>query len=334
MPRASKPFAESLRASDARLLFWGTPAFAVPALHALVRAGFRPRAVITQPDRPVGRSPSPIPPPIKQEAQTMGIAMLQPISLRDQGFLDELRAQQPDIFIVCAYGKILPGSVLALPRRGALNVHPSLLPRHRGAAPIQQAILDGDAETGVTIYRMDRQMDHGPTVAQERVPLSGTEIAPQLSSALARLGADLLTRTLPAYLAGSLSPIPQDERAATVTQPLTRDAGRIDWTSDARRIERMLRAYTPWPGAWTVWNGKRIKILAAAVREHRPAAHLPGTVFQKSGAMCIACGQDVLELQKLQLEGGLPMDVLSFLRGHPDFLGAKLSEGRRHFSVA
>lgn len=324
-----------------RVVFMGTPDFAVPALRALLQnaapghvwhAGLDVVGVMTQPDKPAGRGRQLVPSPVKQFAQEHGIPVVQPHSLRQPEAREQLIALAPDLIIVAAFGQILPAAVLGLPRFGSLNVHASLLPRHRGAAPIAGAILAGDEQTGISIMLMDEGLDTGPVLAQATMPIAASENAGQLFERLAELGAQTLINTLPLWLAGGLTPQPQDEHAATLTRPLTKEQGRLDWTQSAERLARQVRALTPWPGAWTTWEGRQLKILAAhpvpMTAETPPSPLLPGHTFvtDESGAprLCVATGEEALALDVIQLEGRRALPAADVLRGHPALAGALL----------
>ena len=313
------------------ILFFGTPEFALPALEALIKNGYRIAAAITRPDERVGRKQILTPPPIKVAAERYNIPVFQPERLDARDFVSG-KIPRADLFIVAAYGKIIPVDILKLPRLGAINIHPSLLPRWRGPSPIQAAILHGDIQTGVTIMQMDAQMDHGPAIAASSFPLPapGKITYPELHDRLAKLGAELLIKTLSRWITGGIIPVPQDESQATYCKLLTKDGGRIDWTKPADQIERMVRAYRPWPGSWTVWKSKsgprRIRIEEAdAIDDAPPAGGAAGMVWQNElHPLLIKSGRGSLAVKKLRLEGKSPTDAASFLRGHPALLGAIL----------
>ncbi len=300
-----------------RLIFLGSPAFAVPPLEALVAAGHTVAAVITQPDRPAGRDRRLTPPPVKLAAQRLGLPVLQPSTLRDPAVVAQLADLRPEVGIVAAYGEILRKQVLAIPPLGYLNVHPSLLPRHRGPTPVAGAILAGDHETGVSIMLLDQGMDSGPVLARSVVPLPPDARAGPLTDALFRLGARLLVESLAAYAAGTLTPQPQDHSRATVTRLLKKEDGQIDWSLPAVQIERMTRAYDPWPGAYTHWRGQPLRILSAAVRPDPAQEAAPGTLLGRGsqGGPLVATGQGALELLELQPAGKRPMPGADWLNG-------------------
>lgn len=319
-----------------RVLFMGTPDFAVPSLRALVEqaapgrvwpTGLAVVGVVTRPDKPAGRGRQMVFTPVKQYALERGIAVHQPGPLRRPEAHDLLRALAPDIIVVAAFGQILPPETLALPTYGCLNVHASLLPRHRGAAPINAAILAGDAETGVTIMRMDAGLDTGPMLARRTLAIGPEDTAGVLFDRLATLGAEALLDTLPGWLAGTLQPEPQNDALATLTRPLRKDEGRLDWAQSAAYLARQVRAFTPWPGAWSTWDGQQIKVHRARPIETVAAMpeRAPGTCFlAEGGALWCACGQGALELDVIQLQGRRALPAAEVIRGHPALASALL----------
>jgi methionyl-tRNA formyltransferase len=322
-----------------RVIFMGTPEFAVPPLRALALhaepgdlwpAGLALAGVVTRPDKTAGRGRQAVHSPVKRVAQDLGIAVLQPGSLRRTEAFEQVRALAPDLIVVAAFGQLLPPSVLALPRFGCLNIHASLLPRHRGAAPINAAIFEGDAETGVTLMLMEEGLDTGPMIAKAATPIRAEETAGDLFDRLATLGGTLLIETLPRWLRGEITPEPQDESRATLTRPLTKEDGRLDWTGDAARLARQVRAFTPWPGAYTTWEGKQLKVLRAhEVAEVSGGAGEPGRCYlskDEGGArlLCCVCGSGSLALDVIQLEGRRALAADESLRGHPALATARL----------
>jgi len=311
-----------------RLVFMGSPRFAVPALRALAEQ-FNIVAVVTQPDRPAGRGRRLSEPPVKVAARELGLHVWQPDNLRGPETTRRLGSLEPDCVVVAAYGEILRPEVLALAPRGFINVHASLLPRHRGASPIAAAILAGDDETGVTIMLLDEGMDTGPILAQERMPIREDDTRGSLEEKLACLGADLLARTLPQWLAGAIEPVEQDHTCATTTRPLSRSDGRIDWERPAAYIERQCRAMDPWPGAFTGWQGRLLKIWRGRVVP-REAKEEPGTVVSLEGpsvggpGIAVATGEGLLQLLLVQPEGRPRMTAEQFARGRSHFVGSKL----------
>jgi len=302
----------------------GSPAFAVPTLEALARE-HDILAVFTQPDKPAGRGRQSASVPVKRRAERHNLPIHQPASLRKEPeTVDRLRALAPDAVVVAAYGLILPQTVLDIPPHGCLNVHASLLPKYRGAAPIPAAILNGDAETGITIIRMDAGVDTGPTFAQAREPIRPDDTTLTLGARLADLGARLMVETLPRILRGELKPIEQDHARATLSPKIEKDDGRVDWSKPAVAIDRMARAYTPWPGAFTHWNGARLKIVRAAVGAPAHPGR-PGLVVEMgNGSIGVVTGEGVLELHEVQLAGKRAMPMEAFARGQAQFVGAVL----------
>ena len=296
-------------------MFFGTPEFAVPALERLLDGAGEVLFVVTQPDRPAGRSGEPVPSAVARAARARGIPVVKPDGLRENAaFLDRLRAAAPDVAVVVAYGRILPSSILELPRLGCVNVHASLLPRHRGASPIQAAILAGDSETGVATMRIVEQLDAGPLYLERRVAIGAREDAGFLSARLAESGAELLAETLAGLEAGTVSPRPQ-EGTPTYCRMIRREDGEADWNLPAEDLERRLRAFTPWPGLFTFSDGERIKILEADVG---PPARTgdPGTLRQEGGELLAwAGGGTSLVLRRLQREGRNPVTGPQFAAG-------------------
>jgi len=285
-----------------RVIFAGTPGFALVSLEALVAAGIVPVAVLTQPDRPAGRGRKPRPSPVRAYAEEQGIAVLQPATLRDSVVVAGLAALEPDIMVVAAYGLLLPQAVLDIPVAGCLNVHASLLPRWRGAAPIQAAILAGDAATGVCLMAMQAGLDCGGVYARAAITIGEHETAGELHDRLAHLGAELLVRHLPAIVAGEINAEPQDESLATYAPKLKSADAAMDWRLAAAELERQVRAYNPAPGAHFVLDGLRIKCWQAM---HTPAAAAPpGTVIAADAdGIVVACGEGALRLTSLQRPG-------------------------------
>jgi len=306
----------------AKIVFMGTPEFAVPTLQALAQ-GHTVVGVVTQPDRPAGRGQRVVESPVKQFARQAGLPIIQPQRLREPEALAQLTAWAPEIIIVAAFGQILKPAVLDLPPHGCVNVHASLLPRHRGAAPIPAAILSGNVETGVTIMRMDVGLDTGPILAQRAEPIHPDDTSLTLSERLSHLGAHLLLEVLPDYLAGKLAAQPQDEAQATYAPQLKKEDGHLDFTQSAADLERRVRAFTPWPGAFAVWQNQPIKILRAARVES--VSGEPGEVLQTSQGPAVGCGSGGLLLVEVQPAGKKPMPAADFARGARGFVGARLS---------
>jgi methionyl-tRNA formyltransferase len=297
-----------------RAVFFGTPDFAVPSFERLSKIAEVP-LVITQPDRPVGRRSAPKPSPVSEAAEAFGIPVAKPVRLKDNAvFLSALQAANPDVAVVVAYGRILPSSVLDLPRLGAVNVHASLLPRHRGASPVQAAILAGDSETGVATMKIVEELDAGPVYRMRRTRISPDESAGALSARLAGMGADLLAETLEGLEAGALEAEPQ-EGEPTYCRPIRREDGEADWTLPGEDLVRRLRAFTPWPGLFTFLGSERIKILSAAAGR-TGLRGTPGDLREEDGgAVVLAGGGSSLSVRELQREGKKPVTGVQFLAG-------------------
>jgi methionyl-tRNA formyltransferase len=309
----------------ARVVFMGTPEFAIPSLEALC-GQHDVVLVITQPDRRQGRGRELRPPPVKEVALKRGLPVWQPTTLRTPGAVETLSQVGADVYVTAAIGLFLPPDVLALPPHGCLNVHASLLPRWRGAAPVSAAILYGDEETGVTLMQTDEGLDTGPIVAQVRCPIRADDTAETLARRLARMGADLLIETLPRWLSGQIRPRPQPEEAVTYSLRLKRQDGHVDWHQSAAHIERMVRAYTPWPGTFTFYDGQRLKILRGHTLSDWQGAETPGEVLrQPDDGIAVATGEGALALDQVQLAGSRAMPVDALARGHRDFIGSILS---------
>ncbi|MFZ5791537.1 MAG: methionyl-tRNA formyltransferase [Pseudomonadota bacterium] len=305
--------------SRLRLAFMGTPDFACPALEALIAAGHEIAAVYCQPPRPAGRGQRPQASPVQRLAERRGLPLRMPTGLKDEAEQAAFRALGLDAAVVVAYGLILPKAVLEAPRLGCLNIHASLLPRWRGAAPIQRAILAGDAETGITIMQMDPGLDTGPILMQEAVPIGIADTAADLHDRLAALGARMIVATLAGLSAGKLVARPQPADGATYAAKLDRTEARIDWREPATLIERRLRAFTPWPGLWFEARGERLRLVGAHVLAGAPAAgSAPGTVLapRDGAAFAVACGEGTaLALDSLQRAGRGALPAADFLRG-------------------
>ncbi len=305
----------------AQIVFMGTPDFAVPILERLI-AHHEVIGVVTQPDRPAGRSQRIQTSPVKQLAQRAGIPVLQPEKIRAPAALADLRRWSPDVYVVAAFGQILPQAVLDIPPFGAINVHASLLPRWRGAAPIQAAIRAGDTHTGITIMLMDAGLDTGPILSQRALPIAPDETGQSLHDKLARLGADLLVETLPGYLAGDVLPTPQPADGVTLAPSIRKEEGSIRWSEDAQTIERLVRAFTPWPGTYTFWNGQQLKILKGAAGDGQAQ---PGLVVNTGGTVAIGTGNGLFYPLEVQLAGRRALHIQDFVRGQPRLVGAILT---------
>jgi methionyl-tRNA formyltransferase len=309
-----------------RLVFMGTPAFAVPVLAGLDGLiGCEVTGVYTPPDRPAGRGRRAQSSPVKEFALEHGLPVHQPASLRSAEAQSELAALEPDAIIVAAYGKLLPPPVLELAPLGCLNIHPSLLPRHRGPSPVATAILEGDQVTGVTLMLLDQGMDTGPLIAQTEYALKGDETADRLTEILFGLGGKLLHESLPRWRSGELRAVPQDDSLATVTRKLERADGLADWNLTAAELERWARAFTPWPGLFTNWNDSVFKLVEVTVLPNQSGTGEIGEVV-KTGepAAAVVTRHGLLGLKTVQLEGRRAVAVSDFLRGAPGFIGARL----------
>jgi len=309
-----------------KIIFLGTPQFGAIVLEKLIKADFKPALVFTMPDEPVGRKQILTPPPVKIIAEKYGINYLQ--TKKVQQFKSEIEKINPDLIISAAFGQIFPKEILDMPKSGGLNVHPSLLPKHRGSSPIQGAILKGDKETGVAIILMDEQLDHGPIVAESQHIGTDNLYFKELTIKLAEIGGDLLVKTIPLWLEGKIKPKPQDDSKATFIDKIKKEEGRIDWNKSAEEIERQIRAFTPWPASFTFWQKSdkliQVKILKARVlksESNNPAARALAVSSKEIG---IQCGKDILVVEKLQLEGGKELSSEEFLRGHPGFINQTL----------
>ena len=308
-----------------RLVFCGTPAYAVPTLLALVAAGHEVALAISQPDKPVGREGLVAPTPVKAAAAVLGIAVLQPATLkRNEDLRSTLEALVLDAIVVVAYGRILPQWMLDLPRLGCVNAHGSLLPRWRGAAPIQWAIASGDAETGVTTMQMDAGLDTGAMLLRRVMPIEGDTTAPQLFERLAQESASLVVETLARLVDGSVVAVPQHTPLATLAPLLTREDGLIDWSLPAKQIDQRFRGFQPWPGAFTRLRGK--KLIVHGMRPVADASRVPSATLAVSGSSLFAgCGKStVLEVTEVQVEGKKRMPAAEFLRGHQVRSGERL----------
>jgi len=308
-----------------RLIFMGTPPFAVPSLEALARE-YEVVAVVTQPDRPARRRRQLTPSAVKEAALRWGLPLLQPESLRHENVVAQLRDLEPRAMVVAAYGEILRPQVLGIPPAGVINVHPSLLPKYRGASPIEGALLAGEQETGVTIMLMDKGMDTGPILAQRSVAIELEDSAGSLGEKLARLGAELLLDTLALWLDGSIEARRQDDAQATYTKPVSKEDAVIDWALPAMEIWHRIRAYNPRPGARTWWDGDQLNVLRG-----RPLAEWKGQgglgrVVQTTSGVAVVTGQGALLLDEIQLAGKRTMGAEDFVRGQRQFIGSKLGQ--------
>lgn len=307
-----------------KLVFMGTPDFAVPCLTALQEAGHEIAAVFTQPDKPKGRGYALTPPPVKEKALSYGLPVYQPATVRDGEAEALLREIGPDAVAVVAYGKILPPALLEIPRYGCINVHASLLPRHRGASPIQWAIVCGDEKTGVTTMQMAEGMDTGDILEQVETPIDPDETAESLHDRLSHMGAKLLVQTLQDLEAGTVVPEKQEEALATKAPLIRKEMGQMDFAKTAGELHNLARGFYPWPGAYTSLGGKRLKVLETRLAAGDGA---PGEVLCAEGRLTVACGgHTALELVRVQLEGKKPLTAADLLRGHPIPAGTRLGE--------
>jgi len=309
-----------------KLVFMGTPHFAVSVLKALI-GRYEIVGVVTQPDRRAKRGRKVEASPVKVVALAHDLPVLQPPRLRQPDVVAELGALAPDVIVVAAYGQILPAKVLAIPPRGCLNVHASLLPRYRGAAPVAAAILAGEEDTGVTIMLMDEGMDTGPILSQATCAISPQDTRRSLSARLAQLGADLMTDTLPRWLAGEIEPQPQDHSQATYSRIIAKEDGLIDWSQSAVEIWRRSRAYHPWPSTYTYWRGKLLKVLRAEALPQWPGQGEPGQVVALDEGLAVATGEGALLLGEVQLAGKRALSAEDFVRGQRDFVSSVLERG-------
>lgn len=322
-----------------RIIYMGTPQFAVPALEALIERsapgdllpqGYEIVIVVTRPDKPVGRGREIVFSPVKQAALAHNIPAWQPGSFKKQENSEALAAYRADLYVVAAFGQILPQAVLDQPRYGTLNIHASLLPKYRGPDPIAGAILQGDQETGVSIMLLDAGIDTGPVLLTRRIPIAEDETTDSLTVKLAHLGAQALLEALPSWVSGKITPAPQDHRLASHTRMLRKEDGEIRWSRSAATIARQVRAYTPWPGSYTHWQGKRLKVVEAlALPQQEDASTAPGTVkIQEEGGhklLAVTTGDGLLGVKQLQLEGKKAMTTDEFLRGYAQIVGQVLA---------
>jgi methionyl-tRNA formyltransferase len=307
-----------------RLVFMGTPRFGQLILAALV-GQYEIVGVVTQPDRRAGRGREAVTSPVKVLALEHNLPLLQPRRLREQEVVEQLGQLQPAVIVVAAFGQILPPSILSLPSHGAINVHASLLPRHRGAAPIPAAILAGDERTGITIMLMDEGLDTGPILSQQSLQITAQDTTASLTEKLGHLGAELLLDTLPHWLAGAIAPRQQDDGQATYAPVLRKEQGRIDWSAPAELIARRCRAFDPWPGTFTSWQGQHLKVLAGRPIAAQRPAEIPGSVVQLDSAVAVVTGEGLLVLEELQLAGRRPMSAEDFAHGQRSFVGSVLA---------
>ncbi len=307
-----------------RIVFFGTPSFSVPSLVALAEhSAFAVVGVVTQPDRLVGRKQEYLPSPVKTWALEHGLTVLQPAKLKDATVIEELKALQADVFVVVAYGRLIPDAIIAIPPKDTLNIHPSRLPVYRGPSPLQAAILNGDTETAVTLMLVRAEMDAGDILVQEPLTIHPEENIFHLSDRAAACAAELLIKQLPQWVAGNIEPQPQDPAAATSCTLIKREDGEINWSEPAETILRKARAFESWPGLYTVWNGTRLKLLAIQ-KATNTAPLAPGMVHVTEETLRIGTGSKPIEVLRLQREGKTPMETTTFLLGAPAMDGTQL----------
>jgi len=310
-----------------RVVFMGSPEFAVPHLEYLVNSQYQVVAVYTPPDRLAGRGRSLVSPPVKVAAQAFGLLVVQPANFKPAGVVEQLAQFRPDVIVVAAFGQILPRSVLTIPRHGCINVHPSLLPRFRGASPVASAILAGDEFTGVSIMLMDEGMDTGPILARAQIPISPLDNTGSLTAKLSLIGARLLLEALCYYSRGELTPRTQDGAEATYCRPITKEEGEIDWRLAAVDIWRRVRAYNPWPGCYTRWRGKKLDIIGALPVAEAGSFQVGEVVMLLAGSVVafgVCTGDGVLGISRVRLEGKKVITAAEFLRGQREFVGVVL----------
>lgn len=306
-----------MNTSPWRIVFFGTPSFAIPTLQDLLKGPDKVVGVVTQPDREKGRGRKVVISPVKEVALQHGLIPLQPEKAKGEAFQEALKRLQPDLMVVVAYGQILPRSVLDIPKNGAINVHASLLPKYRGAAPIAWAILNGEKVTGVTTMVMDEGMDTGDILLQAETPIDNGETCETLHDRLASLGAQLLSETVEKTKAGTIRPIQQDHSKATYAPPLKKEDGHIDWEKEAEEIDRQVRAFNPWPGAFTKLGGLLLKVYKGEVREKAPSGKAGTVVWVGSDFVEVEAGKGSYLLKEVQLEGRKRLAIREFLSGHP-----------------
>lgn len=312
------------------VVFMGTPQFAVPILGSLLRSPYQVVAVYTQPDKPVGRRQRLTPSPVKELAREHKIPVIQPNTLKTAEVVQDLASLKPELIVVAAFGQILPREVLSLPKFGCLNIHPSLLPQHRGPSPVATSLLCGDLLTGVTIILMDEGLDSGPILAQEKVGIAATDTTGSLTAKLAHVGAGLLMDTLPKWLKGELEPGPQDESQATYSRLITSKDGEIDWHLPAVELWQRVRAFNPWPSCYTWWQGKRLKIHSAAPVSRLARGEVGKVIaLRQPPKVGVVTGDGILGLCQVQLEGRQEMSIADFVRGQRNFIGSILGSDRR-----
>ena len=307
-----------------RIVFFGTPSFALPSLQKLTQGPDEVVAVVTQPDREKGRGRKVVPSPVKEFVLERGLSVFQPEKAKEEAYQEKLRGLGADLFVVAAYGQILTKSLLNIPKFGAVNVHASLLPKYRGAAPIAWAILNGEKKAGVTTMLMDEGMDTGDILLQSEIPIQEDETTQTLHDRLASLGAQLLSQTLEKMKQGEIHAIPQDPSKATYAPMLKKEDGRIDWTKGAQEIDRQVRAFQPWPGAYVEWKGQRLRIYKGEVRQAKATGKAGKVLWVSLDFIEIETRKDSYLLREVQMEGKKRMSIRDFLSGHPVPVGTVL----------
>ena len=307
-----------------KIVFMGTPDLAAEVLDTMMKSGCEVTLAVTQPDRPKGRGRGVIKTPVHECADRWGIPVFSPVKVKAPEAVQRLRDEAPDLIVVAAFGQILSREILELPRYGCVNVHASLLPKYRGAAPIQWAVIDGEEKSGVTIMQMDVGLDTGDILLQEEIPLAADETGESLYNKMAKLGGELLVKALPMIEEGTLTPVKQDDSVSSYASMLKKEMGNIDWTMPAVQIERLVRGLNSWPGAYTFMNGKMLKIWGAELADGSLSGGEPGTVTgTDKSAIYVSCGEGALALTEVQYEGKKRMSTQAFL------LGAKVTPGQK-----
>lgn len=314
-----------MKKNNLKIVFLGTPEIGAVVLEKMTKSGFCPSLAFTASDKPAGRKMAVTPPPVKTVAEKYGISVIQEED--GQKLASKIKKEKPDLGIVIAYSKILPKEVVSFPKYGFLNIHPSLLPKHRGPSPIQYTILKGDKETGVTIILMDEKTDHGPVVQKESFKILDRPTCSELTKQLADLSSDLIVKTISLWIKGKIKPKPQNHSKATYTKKIKKEDGKINWAEEARIIEKKIRAFNSWPGAYCFFEKKRLKILSASILKNTPKSPVgvPGKTFWGSNdKIAVQTGKDYLLIEKLQIEGKKEITSQDFLNGFPDFIGSVL----------
>lgn len=306
-----------------KIVFFGTTEFSASILETLSK-DFEIAAVVTQADKPVGRKQEIQESPVSALAKKLGLPAEKPVTLKDSEFTQRIKDYKPDLFVVIAYGKIIPQEILDIPTKGSINIHFSLLPKYRGASPIHAALLNGETESGVTIMLMDEKMDHGPILAMEKVSVDPEEMFEDFGNKLLDLANKMIVPTIQNFLNGKIVPKEQNHEEATFCNIISKEDGEIDWNKPAQEIFNMYRAYSKWPGVWTSWNGEKIKLTAISATSENAELE-PGSVFQKDGEILVQTNKGSIKISQLQQEGKKNMPIEDFLRGHQDFTNAKLS---------